>query len=152
MRIRRNNHNKGFSYINSEKDEENYSNNDVSDHFYGGMIRNTTKAENSFERLCRSSKNNRRLHFNPFIMSKKDIYQLYSFKKPVIMVHERKRNLFKTFTESSAIINSDKEALKPEETIKESIGTPVLEEAEQEKPKTPNQKRAPFHILRKTYV
>ena len=152
MRIRRNNHNKGFSYINSEKDEENYSNNDVSDHFFGGMIRNTTKAENSFERLCRSSKNNRRLHFNPFIMSKKDIYQLYSFKKPVIMVHERKRNLFKTFTESSAIINSDKEALKPEETIKESIGTPVLEEAEQEKPKTPNQKRAPFHILRKNYV
>lgn len=138
VRIRRKQHNKGFSYINSERDEENYSKNDVFDDFF---TKTPTKIESSFERLCKSRGTNRKLPLNPFILSKKDIYRLYSFKKPVIMINERKTK-FKTFPENSALINSNEEA---QETVKESD---FLEEKEPEKPKI----RAPFHILRKTNI
>ena len=131
------------NYPNDERIENSKEIKDVSDYFVGYLESAPKRIEKFFERYCQSV-NRKKLPTNPFVMSKKDIYKLYSFKKPLVMVNDkRKKNFIKTFTEGSAIHNLN------DETLRDRI---FSEEGEKEvKSKMNQQKNKPVHILRKSF-
>ena len=124
----------------------------VSNYFMGmGIIgKNPTKTrtQNSFcERFCKNKKSSKKMLINPFLKTKKDIYILYSFKKPVIMVsdwNKTKTKMLTTFNETTQNFNKDENEEKMKYSISES------EDKKSKKPQNINYKA--FHIVRKSYL
>ena len=96
--------------------------------------------QNTSERFCKSKSSKRKLVLNPFLKSKKDIYELYTFKKPVILVRNRVMGMSKR-NETSP---------RSEEIMKKKMNSFMTEE--KQKRGEPNGKYEAFHILRKNFL